>query len=266
MILGDAITSIGSSAFFGCTALREVRGARSLTKIGNYAFYGCTSLTTVPIPEGIRSLGDFCFNGCAGLNVTALPSSLTHIGNRIFGENFGATLTVYDNATYIASGDNPYYYLYSAVNQEITSVSLHPDTRVIMGSAFKTCTALYLVDLGNTVERICDEAFWRCSALESIVLPQSTVALGNNAFRSCSSLSSILLSDNLLALGLDSFRDCERLVTYAYGGAKYLSSQNNPYYALLSADSKSISSIDIHPSTKIIGADAFVDCENLRST
>ena len=111
VILGDAITSIGSSAFFGCTALREVRGARSLTKIGNYAFYGCTSLTTVPIPEGIRSLGDFCFNGCSQLNVTALPSSLTHIGNRIFGENFGATLTVYDNATYIASGDNPYYYL-----------------------------------------------------------------------------------------------------------------------------------------------------------
>ena len=264
--LGDMVREIGSSAFSGCTSLKEVRGGRGLIKIEHYAFSGCTALTNAPIPQGILSLGDFCFGGCPLINLASLPDSLIRIGNKIFGESFSCVAsTTYENALYPSCNDNPYYYLYSPTSKDITSVSLHPDTRVIMGSAFKSCTELYLVDLGEHLERICDEAFWRCSALESITIPQSTLSIGDSAFRSCASLSNVILGDNLLSLGNSTFRDCERLVTYHYKNATYLASQTNPYYALLNVNGTEISSIEIHPSTKLIGNSVFSDCENLHS-
>lgn len=263
--LGDSVTTIGSCAFYGCTSLLEVRGGRRLTTIGRYAFAGCSSLTSAPLPQGILSLGEFCFSSCAQLTVSSLPDSLTHIGQHIFDNSTGVTFTTYDNAYYLACGDNPYYYLYSAINQEITSVSVHPEARVIMGSAFKTCTELYLVNLESKLERICAEAFWRCSSLESITLPQSIIALGENTFRLCSSLTNVILGDRLIAIGREAFRECSSLVTYHYGNAVYLSSHSNPYYALLRAESKTTASVNVHPSTKIIAAEAFDEWEELKS-
>ena len=44
---GVAVTSIGVSAFYGCTGLTSVTIPDSVTSIGDYAFSGCESLTSV---------------------------------------------------------------------------------------------------------------------------------------------------------------------------------------------------------------------------
>jgi hypothetical protein len=62
-----SVTSIGGSAFYGCSGLTSVIIGNSVTSIGAYAFYGCNSLTSVTIPESVTSIGDCAFGGCSGL-------------------------------------------------------------------------------------------------------------------------------------------------------------------------------------------------------
>ena len=58
------VTTIGFSAFEGCTSLSSVTFPEGLTEIRGGAFYGCTSLSSVTLPEGLTVIGGAAFMGC----------------------------------------------------------------------------------------------------------------------------------------------------------------------------------------------------------
>ena len=74
----NAVTSIGSSAFSGCTGLTTINIQNSV--IGSSMFRGCTGLTDITIPNTVTSIGDYAFEGCTGLNSITIPNSVTSIG------------------------------------------------------------------------------------------------------------------------------------------------------------------------------------------
>ena len=75
-----SVTSIGSSAFSGCSGLTSVTIPNSVTSIGGSAFRGCTSLTSVTIPNSVTSIGDSAFSNCSSLTSVTIPNlSLIHI-------------------------------------------------------------------------------------------------------------------------------------------------------------------------------------------
>ena len=55
---GKPVTSIGYSAFYGCSGLTSLELPSGLTSIGMYAFQDCSGLTSLELPSGLTSIGD----------------------------------------------------------------------------------------------------------------------------------------------------------------------------------------------------------------
>ena len=78
------VTSIGYSAFCGCSGLTSVTIPQGVTSIGDEAFSGCSGLTSVTIPQGVTSIGHQAFYNCSGLTSVTIPKGVTEIGYETF--------------------------------------------------------------------------------------------------------------------------------------------------------------------------------------
>ncbi|MCQ2450256.1 MAG: leucine-rich repeat domain-containing protein, partial [Clostridia bacterium] len=61
------VTTIGSSAFEGCTGLTSITIPNSVTTIGSYAFYDSYDLTSITIPDSVTTIGERAFYYCKNL-------------------------------------------------------------------------------------------------------------------------------------------------------------------------------------------------------
>ena len=92
----NSVTSIGNSAFSGCSSLTSVTIPNSVTSIGNEAFYKCSSLTSVTIPNSVTSIGDYAFSGCSSLTSVILGTSVKVIEEYAFADCIAIkTITCY---------------------------------------------------------------------------------------------------------------------------------------------------------------------------
>jgi len=80
----DNVTTIGSSAFYGCGKMTSVAIADSVISIEGGAFNGCSSLTSIMIPNRVTSIGLAAFAGCSSLTSIIIPDNVTEIGAGAF--------------------------------------------------------------------------------------------------------------------------------------------------------------------------------------
>ena len=73
-----SVTSIGSSAFRGCSGLTSVTIPNSVTSIEKNAFDGCSGLSSVTIPNSVTSIGSNAFIGCDGLTAVYITDSVSY--------------------------------------------------------------------------------------------------------------------------------------------------------------------------------------------
>ena len=57
----------------GAVTIPSTLGGKSVTSIGSSAFSGCSGLTSVTIPDSVTSIGSYAFEGCSGLIGVRLP-------------------------------------------------------------------------------------------------------------------------------------------------------------------------------------------------
>ena len=88
VIVGQGVTSIGSSAFQDCKNLKTVSLPGSLTAIGKNAFLRCGELTNVKLPASLKSVGEDCFTGCEKLmllDLTGVPDEIMELRTSLEG-------------------------------------------------------------------------------------------------------------------------------------------------------------------------------------
>ena len=249
-IIPNNVTSIGYSAFDGCTSLTSITIPESVTSIGSRAFSGCTSLTSITIPNSVTSIGNGAFEGCSSLTSVTIPNSVTSIGNGAFGGCNKLTTPVY-NAHCFAYMPNSYNGAYTI-----------PDgIKQIAGYAFSGCSSLTSITIPNSVTSIGEYAFYYCTSLASVTIPNSVTSIGESAFRACSSLNSITIPNSVINIGRVAFEG-----TGIYNDESNW--ENDVLYidnCLIRARETITGTYNIKENTRMIGGGAFWLCTSLES-
>ena len=101
------VTSIRSSAFYGCPDLLSVIIPNSVTSIGQEAFKNCSNLTSVTIGNSVSYIGKEAFYNCRGLTSITIPNSVTSIGKEAFMYTKLKSLTI--GAGVLSIGEKAFY-------------------------------------------------------------------------------------------------------------------------------------------------------------
>ncbi len=271
-----SVTSIGGSAFFGCSSLTHINIPNKVTSIGDNAFQGCRGLTSITVETGntvyksidnclietesktlivgcqnsvipndgsVTSIDMYAFYGCSGLTSINIPDSVTSIGISAFYGSSNLTSITFGESSQLESIGNGAFY-----DTGLTSINIPDGVTSIGTSAFYGCSNLTSITFGES------------SQLESI---------GNNAFDDCRGLTSINIPDSVTSIGSYAFRGCRGLtsITVASGNTVYHSAGN----CLIETESKTLivgcqnSVIPDNGSVTSIGNYAFYNCRGLTS-
>ena len=255
VVIEDGVTSIGSSAFYECTALEKIEIPVSVTSIDSYAFSGSNNVTIYAKTGSYAkvfadrnsiafvSTGIYNDTGSCGKNVTYYIDSVNKVMT-ISGEGAMANY----NSTNVPWKPYMDYVKAVVIEDGITSIGNY---------AFFRCTSLASITIPDGVTSIGDYAFYGCTSLASITIPDSVTSIGNYAFYGCTALASITISDSVTSIASHAFRGCTSLASITIPD----SVKSIGGYAF--SGCTSLASITIPDSVKSIGEDAFYGCTSL---
>lgn len=160
------LTSIGDSAFEGCSALEffcsddEYNLPNSLTTIGEYAFKNCIKIDEVDMGNGITSLGNGAYQNCSGIREVEISACIGTVSQYAFAGCTGLIEIEFKS-------------MYSST--ELKSIE-------IGAYAFQNCSKLGSLELTQDVHIVRVNAFDQCMALRRVRIDDNRAILEAGAF------------------------------------------------------------------------------------
>ena len=242
----SCLTTIGVYAFKVCTSLSTIEIPANVTTISSYAFSSCTNLKRVTFEEdsNLESIGDEAFYNCKSLTSITIPNSVTNIGYSLFSSCDNLTYNTKNGLNYLGNINNPYLYLGSTTNQDITTANIDSNCKFIGDYALSGC--------GN---------------LSNVIIPSSVISISNSAFGTSSvggSLKNITVDpNNMHYKDIDgNLYSKDGTVLLKYAGGKTTTTFVIPEGVISVVDgafyySKNLTSVTISSSVTSIGKRAF---------
>jgi hypothetical protein len=216
--------------------------SNGITSLGNTAFLGCSNLTRIAIPASVTNVGSTTFQNCpytgiyfagnapqiSGSGIIIFPGQAIQIfGNTIYNSNSEAVYYLPGATGWGATFDHLAAYLWvppyvcTPSSNSITiagfigsgnSVAI-PDTinglpvTALASGVFDNAAGVALTNviLEANLTTIGEYAFAACDHLDSITIPGSVTNLGAEAFMFCDNLTSVYFQGNAPAVGGSEF-------------------------------------------------------------
>lgn len=148
-----------------------------VTSIGTSAFTGCSNIQQIKIPDSVEHIDPYAFSFCKGLHTVQLPSSLTLISEELFAECDNLkNLSIPDTVTEI--GANAFLRC-----KAFSLETLPSGIQRIGAAAFENCGNIESLALPGTLESIGEAAF-NGTAIDKASFdgtPEKWVAIGGDA-------------------------------------------------------------------------------------
>ena len=232
-IIPNSVTSIGDSAFAGCTGLTELTLPNSVTSIEEKAFSDCSDLSKIiSLAEIPPVCGSGVFDGVnktnceliiPGGSVAAYKQAegwkefsnirlLAAISGRC-GDSITWTLDDSLNLTLSGSGEMWNYNRKDLPFKDygIKTVTIGDGITSIGDYAFVYCSGVTELTLPSSVTGIGNSAFEGCSGVTELTLPSSVTGIGNSAFEGCSGVTELTLPNSVTSIGESAFDGCSGL-------------------------------------------------------
>lgn len=258
---GITVSALSSSAFVGCSTLKEINIPDTLQSVANSAFEGCTSLVAVNVYDA------------GSLNVRYSSSDGILFDSGLADDRHAPRVAFVPSAktgTYTIPYGVDVITRQSFANSKISKVVIPVSVISIETEAFAECTNLSSVVFENPgasgTLTIGDRVFKNCTALTTLTLPARLTKISLQKFDE--KLGDDFISVvNLMEFAPDAFYGCDKLASVSIA-----QSANSVYTSLdgvLLADNgrtlvyfpagKSVSNYQLPATVTAIGEGAFVD-------
>ena len=283
-LCSNGAITIGTSAFSGCTSLKNVALSEHISTIGSNAFSNCTALTTIVIPAGLETIDSAAFSGCTSLESVTLSETVARIGYSAFLScsalkeiTIPAEVDKIGDQAFAVSGletitfaggtelDGSKVFYRSALNEAV----LLDGVDTFNAFAWGACNDLisFTVSEGNPNFSSVDGVLYNKEQTKLICCPKSRTTLElsdtvteieNYALLSCNQLTNIIMSTDLTRIGNYAFADCTSLQTITIP-----ESVNNIGTGAFSG-CESLERVVIPSGVSSISGETFESCQSLK--
>ena len=222
VVIESGVTSIGDSAFEGCSGLTSITFAEGsqLKTIGKFVFRDCTNLASIEIPASVTSIGNSAFESCSNLaSVTVFSASCT-LGTQAFNGCtnlaniyvFSDLVETFKNST---TGWSTYTDKITAMTNphgKCGATDHESDVRwVLTGTSPNyTLTIMKVGSTGAMANYGGDNQPWKDyrSDIKSVVIVNGVTTIGYGAFMACSNLATVTFDGNSQPIIFNQYAFC----------------------------------------------------------